>query len=209
MQRREFLNNYWKYYMELEEDFLKITRYIEIREINYKTCSSEIIKQIQSVGAELDVLFKCVCKFKLEDKKTMRDYTNYILNNVSDIKETKIIVLGGEKEIELLPFKKWEKNNNGNLFWWESYNKIKHNRVRNYELGNFENLLYLLAALYFFEMWFAKNDKEVNKERDIPNSSSQLFEIEGWETKYLPEDSHALSDYEMDEIIKEVFDGDK
>ena len=47
----------------------------------------------------------------------------------------------------LTPFKDWSKDNpTKSLVWYDSYNKIKHDRENNFELANMKNAIDSVAA---------------------------------------------------------------
>lgn len=203
MNRNEFLINYWKYYNVLEEDFIRIIRYIEILENNYATCSDEIIKQLQAVGSEFDNICKSVCGFNLSDRKTIKDYEDWIFRNIDDITSIEIIVKNTHN-IKLKPFDGW--TDSSQLFWWRAYNEVKHNRIENYEVGKFENLLNALGALYFMELYLVREVGRNTNDRDVPNSISKLFEIKNWETKdtVVGYDTYTMNNDDINEL-KEIF----
>ncbi len=69
-----FENNYWKYYKELENEFLQTRRYVEFCAENMNTYSVEYLKLYQAVCSEIDVIGKAMAKlanssFSPEDKK--------------------------------------------------------------------------------------------------------------------------------------------
>lgn len=65
---QQFINNNWNYYLMLENDFINITRYIKLDKRNFKTFSDEIIKLLQSIGAECDLMFKKICNIDLKQR---------------------------------------------------------------------------------------------------------------------------------------------
>uniref|UniRef100_UPI00321AA042 hypothetical protein n=1 Tax=Bacteroides fragilis TaxID=817 RepID=UPI00321AA042 len=182
MSRNEFLINYWDYYCVLEEDFIDITRYIQLRVVNFNTCSDEIIKQLQAVGSEFDNICKVVCGFSMEQRKTIADYQRWLLNNIKDITAVEIKLISADN-IVLRPFEDWDKINPSDLPWWKAYNSVKHNRIDNYEKGNFKNLLNAIAAVYYLEMYMFRRIADETSEMDIPNRMSSVFEIIGWKTR--------------------------
>lgn len=69
-----FEKNYWRYYRELESEFLQTRRYVEFCEDNNKAYSIEFLKLYQAVCSEIDVIGKAMAKlandsFEPEDKK--------------------------------------------------------------------------------------------------------------------------------------------
>ena len=53
------------------------------------------------------------------------------------------------KGIICFPFKDLDdKKLHAGLTWWKDYQKLKHNRLNNAELGNLENAVYAITAHY-------------------------------------------------------------
>lgn len=198
MDRSEFIKIYWNYYLMLENDFINLTRYIEIKECNYKTCSDEIIKLIQLTCSECDLIFKKICGIDLNDRHANIAQYATILDISPDIVNEKIEVK--YRNIILQPFKRWNKDSPWRLWWWNSYNKIKHNRENNYKRGKVKVLLDSLAALYFLEMFLCRKIGQETYDIDIPNTPSKLFDIIDW--KINPTDKSIL-------VEKDVPDNEK
>lgn len=145
MTRQEVLNNYWRFYLLMEDKFLKSLSYVELHPDNYKTFSIEFVSQLREVGSEIDVIMKEICGFAQSEKKTIADYAPIVLSEYPKIADQ--IICG--KTIELKPFDEWCLQNPGSsLQWWDAYNKVKHGRVDNFLLANLENAFNALGALY-------------------------------------------------------------
>ena len=184
MDREEFLINCWRYYNILEEDFIKLTKYVRLCENNYTTCSDEIIKQFLSVSSEFENICKKVCGFKCSDKtKNIYNICETIFSKINNIKSVELIVKH-TNDLNVKPFNEWDKSKPGELFWWKGYNEVKHNRFEKYESGNLKNLLNSLAALYFMELYLVREIGNKTGDIDVPNSVSKLFEIVEFETKH-------------------------
>ena len=194
MNTEEMINNYWKYYLILEENFEKATRYVELTPDNYKTYSIEFVGQIQSICSEIDVVMKELCEYDKEpndkepndrkpnDRKNMNDYINPILSNYSEIKN--MVVQSGN--ILHKPFDNWDESKPAqSLPWWDAYNSIKHGRVINMKEANLENVLKSLMALYLLEMLLYKKIADKMNVIDIFPHKSKLFAIKDWESKYM------------------------
>ena len=220
MNREEFINIYWNYYLMLEKDFINITKYVKIKKRNYSTCSDEIIKLIEVIGSECDLILKKICGINLNSRSGKITEYSKILNTYPEIVNEKIEVK--HTDIILEPFKGWNKRKPWQLFWWKTYNKIKHNREENYDKGKFFMLLNSLAALYFLEMYFCRKIGRENYEIDVPNIKSKLFNIINWEVNpktksILVEESfntNNLFDIELPYIVGEAelevyLDGEK
>lgn len=189
MNREEFSRNYWRYYCMLEKKFLTIADYVEIDKKNFKCFSNEYDLLLQSVGAELDNVFKLYCGFDLTKRKTINDYANSILNNNSDIKKQRVKIAG--TDIVLIPFRGWNVQNPGkSLKWWQAFTDVKHNRSGNFESANQKNVLYILAALFMLETMCFKEFAAVGPnneltEPDAPDELSKLFVMVDWEYRFV------------------------
>lgn len=192
--RDEFIQKYWNYYCMLENDFIEITRYIDIRETNYKTSSEIIIKQLQSVASEFEVVCKELGNLDMSSKViNIKNYYEVIKSYMQDVcKELNLknfrdieINVRRTNRMKIKPLNNWDKNKTANLFWWKGYNEVKHSRTENFEKGNFENLLNALGALYLLEKLLLRKISFKTKQMDVPDTKSNLFYINGWKVKWL------------------------
>ena len=64
ISKEEFLEKYWKYYLLLEKDFMKVSQFVTLSPKNNKTFSIEFIKQYQAICSEIDTFFKFILNNK-------------------------------------------------------------------------------------------------------------------------------------------------
>ena len=198
MKTHEFQQLYWKYYLNLENDFLATEKYVAIDADNKDAFSIEYMKILQMVCAEVDVVTKSFCKeidasFK-EDK--INHYCKKITTKYTDFPKDSVRFL--LCKIDLNPWAGWTfvdkvtKNGNNkvdsqNPLWWKDHNEIKHDRTsfkdgkQNYKKANQNNIINALAALFQMEMYFYNRlaDNENLKEK-TPLPKSRLFSIPRW-----------------------------
>ena len=204
--RNEFLQQYWKYYLMLEKNFLDMEHYLAIDEANFQAYSNEYIKQYQTICSEIDVIAKSYCK-ELNNSfrgNTINTYCKCITDNNSDFTVRKVNLR--ERNMSMFPWENWtyttelqpngnEKIVSNNPDWWQIYNKIKHNRttVNNemqipyYKLANQKNVLQSLAALFQLELYYFRKLQQTHfsTDADMPGPSSKLFEIENWGNSWI------------------------
>ena len=65
MDRQNFIQCYWLYYLELEKKFINTLNYVEMSLENANTFSNEYAFLLQSIGAELDNFFKVYLKLNI------------------------------------------------------------------------------------------------------------------------------------------------
>lgn len=177
----DFVKNYWRYYLLLENKFLQTVNYVEITRDNFSTYSVEYAYLLQSIGGELDTFFKVYCDFPLDDdSKDMSNYHDTVIAKYPDIISQKIVIQ--EYDLELQPFKGWS---HGSGKWWRAYNSVKHNRYGNIRLASLSNVLNILAALFLLEMKYLKEHADTEKEPDIPTTKSTLFSLPDWKFEYM------------------------
>lgn len=198
MKTHEFQQLYWKYYLNLENDFLATEKYVAIDADNKDAFSIEYMKILQMVCAEIDIVTKSFCKeidasFKGDNinqycKKITTEYTGFSKDSV------RFLLCN----IDLKPWAGWtfvnkvtkdgkNKVDSENPSWWKDHNGIKHERTsfkdgkQNYKKANQNNVINALAALFQMAMYFYNRlaDNESLKEK-TPLPKSKLFSIPRW-----------------------------
>ena len=181
MTRKDFMKNYWRYYLILEQHVIAAEKYVDFNKDNEKTYSIGFVNCLNEIGSEVDVCMKAICGFAENERKTISDYCPIILEKYPQIVTQKVTV----REMEIIPFENWAAEEaSQSLIWWETYNNVKHGRNLNYKLANLKNVLYALAGLYVLEMFYLKEISNCEIEPDIPDNESKLFMMENWETMW-------------------------
>ena len=85
MNRKELTQKHWNYYLLLEKHFLETIEYVELDSTNFNVFPNAYALLIQSIGAELDAVFKVFCGFNPTERKTISDYASCILHSTPDI----------------------------------------------------------------------------------------------------------------------------
>lgn len=183
-----FLNQYWKYYLTLEAEFIELEKIIPIDPVNENTFSFKYLELVFSICSEIDVVFKQLLLFNGYDGNPkdwdMPDYMSFIKENCNKFTEEKVIY---NNKRESSPYFEWSENKN--LTWWTKYNLGKHHRtdekegLENYKRINQEIVLLSLSGLYQLELYlFAYITKENPNEENlrVPAPPSKIFEIKNW-----------------------------
>lgn len=177
MKRLEFIHKHWSYYTMLEERFISSMQYVSLDEKNSRAFSNEYASLLITAGAEIDILFKMVCGFHGEERKSINDYAKHLLPTVKQY-EIEIIISNYNN---ITPFKTWSMDNpSKSLVWWEAYNCIKHNRAENAIQASQENVILALSALFLLNNLMFQRISETNGCANVPGSYSKLFKIVGW-----------------------------
>lgn len=203
MIANEFIKSCWKYYLALEEDFLKIERYISFENDNFDIYSIELSKQYQAICSEVDVVCKIYCKELNANSNAdnILDYGKEILGVIPDIKDAVVeTVFNG---IVLEPLRDWSINPNNPTAsndplnqspnWWKMYNKVKHHRLDldssgkpYYKQANLDNTMNALAGLFVLCMrCYRKICTQERQTITIPLPQSKLFTYKDWDTSII------------------------
>ena len=202
MNFKEARDEYWKYYISLEEQFIETGRYVEFDYINNgKTYSMEYLKLFQAVCSEIDVVGKVLASivdvtFKATKKTGINEWWYYVSQACPTISDMTCNLFG---EHIIQPWKNFrvlmntnpgakkyilDKINTPNAntpSWWNDYNSVKHNRTghyqnhaTNYAKANLQNLFYAFAALFILERKLME-EMQTGKETVSTSLKSKLF----------------------------------
>ena len=167
-------NIYWNYYISIEDDLYKLSRYIEFDMRNEAVFSIELVRLLISSSSEFEVVAKEFCKVK-DPSKT--------IENIIDIRDNLLAFYPVICDLEIIiprfglhyqPFIKWKTNEN--LEWWTSYNSVKHHRNSNYEEGNLRNVMNAIGALYIINLYYFNSLQERRENMSI-DMEETLFEL--------------------------------
>lgn len=174
MNEQEFNNKIWGYYVMLESDFLGTFRYVEFSHDNDPVYSKEYIRQLLSIGSEVDIVCKVLCEH-INPCKTVRNIDDYrkLINPYNDFLSIQAKCLQNNELMS--PWQSWAENKNPD--WWHDYNGVKHDRIKNdqFKLGNLKNVTIALCGLYVLCRVLYKSLFGTE-----PEPHSQMFMIEGW-----------------------------
>lgn len=179
MDRNLLTLRYWRYYLQLEDQFIESIEYVELDPRNYSAFSNRFAMLIQAIGAELDTLFKLFCDFDLSARKNISDYAEQILQHNASIIDLKVKLR--QFGFEIQPFSGWDLHQAAqSLAWWHAFTAIKHDRSSHIQDATQYNALNILGALFLLEMLCLKKISEVTHEPDVYDIRSKLFTLENW-----------------------------
>ena len=137
--------SHWYYYKSILGDLETLSRYIEISKDNYSTHSIELTRLLLSIGSEVDVVAKLLCKITDPEAPTdnITDYCKTITSQFSHFPKTEILI--PKYSISLTPWKSWIEAKTPK--WWACYNNVKHERSKYFQDANLENVLLASSGL--------------------------------------------------------------
>lgn len=155
---------HWNYFIALEKDMEKVSRYIEFCTENEKTYSIEIAKILMSSASEIDVLLKLICSVFNDNADKISQYRSCIVANCPQLIQEEYFI--SRFSLSGKPWENWMANPEKNPDWWRSYNNVKHKRNLHYAEANVKNALNSLGALLIVIVYYYKL-KTGNDFRDI------------------------------------------
>lgn len=174
MKRDEFMQIHWKYYLLLEEDFLRTTRYVELDQANFDTFSKEYYKIFMSICMESEALMKAISGIGGNAYSNIGDFGAGILNKYPGITNKEVNV--NYTNIILKPYDGWLASAaRKTLKWWDAYDDAKHDRVAMDSKANLDNVINALAGLYILEYLYLNEIVDVENEPNVPDELSRLF----------------------------------
>ncbi|MBW1746208.1 MAG: hypothetical protein JRG74_15050 [Deltaproteobacteria bacterium] len=149
---------HWNYFLALEEDLARLSRFIEFTTVNFDCHSIEMARIILTSTSEIDVVAKLLCKKINNDSKASKihQYRNEINSHFKEICNFKVRI--PHYGLELEPWTNWSPNKTP--YWWSDYNKIKHKRNDYFEKANLKNALNSVAGLFVLLLYLYKNEAE-------------------------------------------------
>ncbi len=148
-------SNHWYYFLQIEEDFSKLCRYIEPTGSNFNTYSFEIARLLMTTVQECDVIFKKLCRIKgKNDYKSEKEYREFLSVHIPKMMSQCVNI--NRASIMTEPFDSWKKNQTPE--WWTANNKIKHDRGNNFEYAKLGNLIGAISALLILNMYISRDE---------------------------------------------------
>jgi len=150
------IDAHWNYFLSVEQDLDRLSRYIEFDKRNYQCFSIEIVRLIIAAAAEVDVVCKQICQHlnptSLAD--SINTYRTEIVTAYPQMVEFEVLM--PRYGLRLKPWINWSQPGRVPL-WWTAYNKIKHHRHEKYDKANLKNALNAIAGLYVACLYLYKD----------------------------------------------------
>ena len=136
----------WEYFLALENDLVKCSRFVEFSQQNFKTYSIEFVRILLASASEFDVICKQICKLidPETDTKNIMDYQVCIMSEYSYFAGIEIEI--PRYNLSLKPFEAWYESKSSPV-WWQASNLVKHERNNHFAKANLENTLLSVAGL--------------------------------------------------------------
>jgi hypothetical protein len=148
-------NIHWNYFLALERDVERISRFVEFTSGNFKTFSIELARILFSAASEVDVISKSLCESLQpgSNPKNINDYRSIVTSNLPEFAKEKVFV--PRYGLTLDPWSAWRKHRSpDNPIWWRAYNNVKHQRDQHFDQANLQHTLNAMAGLLVTVFYF-------------------------------------------------------
>lgn len=164
----EKTDGHWNYFLSIEADLERLSRYVEFDELNYHCFSVEIARILMAAAAETDVVCKQICK-SINAGSTADNIHNYRDEIVPAFPIIpRFEVRAPHYGLRLKPWGEWNQPN-GVPLWWTAYNKVKHERNTEYHRANLKNALNAVSGLFVACLYLYREKAELGELRPSPN----------------------------------------
>ena len=136
---------HWRYFLTLDDDLLRASRYVEICEDNLTCHSIELSRVVIMASVESEVVAKQLA-LRIDaasNPKNMGDCRAILAGHFKSLPTVEIHALNGL--ITLQPWKAWVDGTRPD--WWEAYTNLKHSRHIHFREANLRHALEAVAGL--------------------------------------------------------------
>ncbi len=154
------MDHYWDYFLVLEDDLFKASRYVEFSEGHGNVYSIEFAHSLFAAASEVDSILKVVCDHLDSDLEhdSIGDYKRTILKKEPRFCDSTVRVRRIHMNFE--PWKEWQEPENQSPSWWKAYNKVKHHRTFCFQQATLNNALNAVSGLLCsLDLYFRYNLK--------------------------------------------------
>ncbi len=143
---------HWNYFLALEDDIDRISRYVELELPNLPTYSVEIARILMAAVQEIDVLLKQICTANSNAGVNEQAYRSFIPTVYPNLVMAEVEI--ARTSLSFKPFESWGSGNTPS--WWTANNKVKHERHTHFQMASLEHMLnaqcgLLIANLYYHD----------------------------------------------------------
>jgi len=149
---------HWNYFLALESDLERVSRFVEFTKGNYETYSLEMAHLLLTASSEVDVVLKALSK-KVQPKKRPRNIDQYreiLAPKFPRLSDMNIRI--PRYGLQISPWENWKEDKNP--YWWNAYNKVKHERGEYFPRATLRNTIAAVAGLFAVLLFFYKEEAE-------------------------------------------------
>jgi len=147
---------HWNYFLTVEEDLQRLSRYVDFAEPNFETYSIEMTRLLFAAAAEADIVAKQLCGRLRPGSRAdnMDHYREILCANLPVLQRAGVRI--PRYGLTLAPWSNWLENRNPD--WWHAYNDVKHRRHAEYPSANLRHTLNAVGGLFVLLLFFYREE---------------------------------------------------
>jgi hypothetical protein len=147
---------HWNYFLALEDDVVRLARYLELTSDNFSAYSLELARLLSAAASEIDVVAKQLCK-KLNPHSGADRIPAYMREIMAAYPEFASAQANIPKfGLSLRPWTEWDEQKSP--YWWKAYNNVKHHRHTHFAEANLKHALNSVAGLFILLLYFYSDE---------------------------------------------------
>jgi len=177
---------FWPVYKHLEKEVLELSYSVQFNDQHLNVYSLKIAELFLRCVTEIESISQTICREELIEMKNQPNFHSHILPKLTKKwgVDKKVVCFSCQEavyiaHIQLKPFEKGIAKR-----WWQDYNAIKHDRAKNMEVANLNNLFNALAGLYLLNVYlmditFSQSEvsRDYNGNFELISMGSNMFAI--------------------------------
>jgi hypothetical protein len=159
--------HHWNYFLALDDDVMRLSRYVELAEDNFVAYSLEMARLLAAAASEVDVVAKQICQ-RLNPKskaERMDAYRSEIGKVYPALAGAQVLI--PKFGLTLHPWHQWDSG--ASPEWWKAYTNVKHHRHTHFSDANLRNTLNAVAALFVLLLYFYPKEAQSAQLSPDPN----------------------------------------
>lgn len=147
---------HWNYFLALEDDLVRMARYLEPTTANFEAYSLELARILFGAASEVDVVSKRLCR-QLDEKSKADNITKYKKELVSAYPQiVSSVVMIPRFGLTLTPWVQWKTDPSPH--WWRAYNNVKHHRHTHFAEASLKHTLNAVAGLFVLLLFYYREE---------------------------------------------------
>ena len=164
---------FWEYFLNIESDLARCSRYVEFAPANYGTYSNEFAQIIVTAASEVDAILRETCAIVDPQCRAnnINEYFSIIAAAFPGFTQCGVDIRRNGLSIQ--PWLDWSAGQSPS-WWGKGFTKLKHDRTNNFETASLSNALKAVGALFLTVLHFHHLPTKSALNVDI-NRGTQLF----------------------------------
>ncbi len=147
---------HWNYFLALEDDVVRLSRYLEPTTDNFDSYSLELARILFAAASEVDVVAKRLCQ-DLNAEGNANNITTYKKEILAVHPQMVSAVVEIPRfGLTLTPWVQWKTD--PSPLWWRAYNNVKHHRHTHFAEASLKHTLNAVAGLFVLLLFYYRNE---------------------------------------------------